>query len=183
MHYICLRNPIDTTKDHNFHLVDQIRKKSETLQLQIKVMSPLRKQEDEDDRNSDILDNKEFIKGRDNHKSVEKTNSITSKSIQKYAAKHLHFFKFAKQIWRTEPTILKKPTLDSIDTKEKSLSIDKMSRYRSSTIDPNPVLIKTKTFVGNRSKLISTIQDPRTRMKTTKSRESKKNIDIKLRFS
>jgi hypothetical protein len=99
MHYICLRNPIETAKQYHTPSQDYNRRKSTTLQQAPKIQTPLRNIiEEEDERNSDILNTRKFIKGRDKHNTTDRSSTIQSMSRGHQKPKAIILFKFTSNI-------------------------------------------------------------------------------------
>jgi hypothetical protein len=92
----------------------------------------MQRKDAEDDRKSDILVNREFIKTTSissRHDSKESKDRSSAK-YEKYT-----FFKFKKKLSKLDSKIEKKYTMTTLNTKEKSSTIDRLSRYRSTTLE------------------------------------------------
>jgi len=76
--------------------------------------------------------------------------------------------------------ISKRETVNSIESIDKEISIEKILRNRSSTLSPIPQLMKSQTIAEQRSKLMSIIKDSRTRIHSSNTRLSGKKIKIKI---
>jgi hypothetical protein len=180
MEYICLINPTEAEEYEDFH---HIRRKNATMFEKPKMPKKysLEKNCNESSRNFKVVNNS-IVKTKEKKASLEKISFDSPKKRNEFI-KNFQVFRFKDNVRKYSFYHQKKKTVASMETKEKTASLDKdrspSFHDRSLTIH-HPAKLKSRTIAnGVRMKESSIAVESRSREQTSKSIISRRSTSIK----